>query len=170
MLKVFLWLIFQNKLQTGVALKKRKWKGSALCGMCGQPETVDHIFFSCILAKFVWACLREALGWERTPVSIQDMLQNWIPLGCGDYSFKVFLLAVIFWVLWTSRNKRAIEGKFPKRPSELLFNINFFMQKWRVLLKGDEQDKLSILEGQLRAWVEPFVEKLRDRPPNEDFM
>lgn len=29
----------------------------------------------------------------------------------------------------------------------LLFKINFFMHKWKVLLKGDEQAKLSSLEG-----------------------
>lgn len=44
-LKVFLWLITHNRLQTGVELKKRKWKGSATCNICGGPETVDHIFF-----------------------------------------------------------------------------------------------------------------------------
>ena len=34
-LKIFLWLVYNKKLQTGMKLKKRKWKGSHLCGVVG---------------------------------------------------------------------------------------------------------------------------------------
>jgi len=66
-LKVFLWQISHNRLQTGVVLKKRNWKGNHLCNICGQPETADHIFFECIVARFLWVCFKEALGWDRAP-------------------------------------------------------------------------------------------------------
>jgi hypothetical protein len=48
-LKVFLWQISHDKLQTGVALKKRKWKGSPHCSTCGALETAEHIFFNATL-------------------------------------------------------------------------------------------------------------------------
>ena len=32
----------------------------------------DHIFFDCITARFTWACFKEALGWDRSPISLQD--------------------------------------------------------------------------------------------------
>lgn len=35
-LKVFLWLAVQDRLQTGVNLKKRKWRGSGKCCLCGS--------------------------------------------------------------------------------------------------------------------------------------
>ena len=94
-LKVFLWQIFHDKLQTGAELKKRKWRGSEKCNLCGKLETVDHIFFSCVLAKFVWACFKEALGWERVPTSWQDFLDIWILLGCRDYNPKLFLSTIV---------------------------------------------------------------------------
>jgi hypothetical protein len=112
-----------NKLQTGMELKKRSWKGSHLCGVCGCLETVDHIFFSCLTARFVWACFTEALAWNRAPKSLQNFLDVWIPMGCDKYNLKLFLLATVMWGLWTTRNKQAIEGKFPRSPSEILFNI-----------------------------------------------
>lgn len=44
-IKIFLWLAMQNRLQTGVNLKGRKWKGSHMCMICNAPETTDHILF-----------------------------------------------------------------------------------------------------------------------------
>ena len=111
-LRIFLWQITHNKLPTGGELKKRKWKGNPCCNICNALETTDHIFFSCIVAKFLWSCFKEALGWDRIPVGWQDFLDNWIPLGCKDYNAKLFLLTMVTWALWTSRNKRANEGRF----------------------------------------------------------
>ena len=82
-IKVFLWQISNNRLPTGAELKKRNWRGSAVCNICETSETADHIFFSRVMAKFVWSCFKEALGWDRIPVSWQDLLDNWIPLGWG---------------------------------------------------------------------------------------
>ena len=138
-LKVFLWLISHNRLQTGAELKKRNWRGSAVCTICEKIETVNHIFFSCVLAKFVWTCFKEALGCDRVPISWQDLLDNWIPLGCQDYNSKLFLSTIVLWMLWTARNKRMIEGKFPRYPTELLFKFNMFLQRWKVLLRRTNQ-------------------------------
>ena len=143
-IKVFMWLTFNNRLQTGVELKKRKWKGSHLCGICGCPETTDHILFTCCVARFVWACFTEALAWDRAPRSLNDFLDTWIPLGCRDYNLKLFLFASVLWGLWTTRNKRAIEGKFPRSPTDVLFKIHAFFAavegataKWRPRQTGE---------------------------------
>jgi len=61
-IKVFLWQLSLNKLQSAVTLKRRGWKGSTRCVLCGRQESVSHIFFSCSFACFVWACLSEVFG------------------------------------------------------------------------------------------------------------
>jgi len=66
-LKIFMWLALHKRLQTGVALKKKKWKGDANCILCNSPETVNHILFQCVMAKFIWACFKEMLSWDRVP-------------------------------------------------------------------------------------------------------
>ena len=73
-IKVFLWLACQGRLQTGMALKRKKWKGNEKCVVCNVSETVDHIFFICPLDKFAWECIKEALGWDRAPNSLQDLI------------------------------------------------------------------------------------------------
>ena len=148
-----------DKLQTGVELRKRKWKGNAVCNLCGKLETLDHILFSCITAKFLWTCFKESLGWDRIPIGWQDFLDTWIPLGRRVYHTKLFLLTMVAWTLWTTRNKRTIEGKFPRKPADLLFKTNFFLQKWKPLLRKGDQAKIEVLVAQVKGWTEPFFWK-----------
>jgi hypothetical protein len=63
-IKKFLWQLFQNRLQNGHQLKERDWKGGEFCVLCGKSEDVEHLFFSCSLASFVWSFISESLGWN----------------------------------------------------------------------------------------------------------
>ena len=169
-LKVFAWLVFHNRIQTGVELKKRHWKGDPRCGICGAPESRDHLFFGCVLARFTWACFKKALGWDRTPNDLQDFLDVWLPLDNKDYSLKLFLLILVPWALWTVRNKRVMESKYSRRPIDVLFKINFFLQKWGVPLKSEDKAKNEQLKKQVQMWVERFQAALMDRQAEEDFI
>jgi hypothetical protein len=138
-LKTFMWLVCKNTIQAGVTLKKMKWKEDPRCVVCGILEDSTHIFFECVLERFTWGCLREALGWKRTPNDLQDFLDNWIPLEGGmggvDYGLKLFALAIVLWLLWTTRNKMPIEGVFQKNPTDILFKIRVCIQRWRPRLE-----------------------------------
>jgi hypothetical protein len=80
-LKVFMWQTYHDRFQTGVVLKKWRRKESMICIICGAPETGDHILFSCVPAKFMWASLQEALGWGRSPESLDDFFITGFPRG-----------------------------------------------------------------------------------------
>ena len=43
--KVFVWQLCHKKLQSAMSLKKRGWKGSIKCSLCGDLEYTDHTFF-----------------------------------------------------------------------------------------------------------------------------
>jgi hypothetical protein len=118
-LKVFMWLACQNRIQSGEALKKMNWKGDPSCAVCGRLESADHILFECLLPKFVWTCLKQAMGWERVPLNFQDFF-DWLPLQDKHYKLKLFGLANVVWVLWNVRNKMSIEGVFPNDPANTL--------------------------------------------------
>jgi hypothetical protein len=67
-------------------------------GFCGCPETVEHICFTCVLAKFTWVYFKEALGWERVLRNLQDF-----PYTLGfRWDVKIiiiefFSLAIVLW-------------------------------------------------------------------------
>jgi len=128
-LKVFVWQAMHNRLPTGVVLKGRNWKGDINCPLCGSPETIDHILFQCIIARFVWACIKEALGWEKTPLCLEEVFRDWLPLGGAHHNLKLFSFAITWWGLWLSRNKMRMEKKFPKQPCDIIFSILFKLQR-----------------------------------------
>ena len=169
-INVFMWLAFQDRLPTGVVLKKHNWKGDGCCIICKILESADHILFCCPLAKFAWACAREALQWGRTPSSMQDFLESWLPLGCRNYKAKMMLFARVLWTLKTVRNKMAIKGVFVQAPSSIIFKFDSFIQRWRQLLRASDRATLDGWRAQVKGWMEAFLEKIRDRPPAYFFL
>jgi hypothetical protein len=43
------------------------------CCLCGVIETNGHIIFQCHIARTIWFSFKEALGWDRTPQSMEDV-------------------------------------------------------------------------------------------------
>ena len=52
--RIFLWLVKQNKVLTRVNLSKRGWNGDKSCLFCGLPETTNHLFVTCHFASVIW--------------------------------------------------------------------------------------------------------------------
>lgn len=77
-IKVFMWMAIQKRLQTGTNLKKKKWKGSKNCCLCGVEETEDHIFSNCHVTKIIWFCFKEALGWDKS----LEVCRMFLIIGC----------------------------------------------------------------------------------------
>jgi hypothetical protein len=122
-------VVGKYRIQTGVNLKKMHWKGDPRCVVCNRSESADHILFSCALARFTWGCLGRALGWNKIPRSFQDFLDGWLHMNDNEYEFKLFILTIVLWALWTTRNKMVMEAVFPSDPADVLFKIYTFLQK-----------------------------------------
>jgi hypothetical protein len=166
-LKVFMWQTYHDRLQTGVTLKQKKWREDSRCALCGVPETRDHIFFECVMPKFVWTCFKEALGWDRCPRRLQDLLDTWIPLNSTGYDLKNFLLTIVLWAMWTTRNKMAIEGVFLGAPADIMLKISSYLQRWSVLLGASDRSEVGGGTKKVTSWMDNFLKKLETRtsPP-----
>lgn len=157
-------------LQTGVNLKERGWKGSRNCIICNKPETTDHILYTCIVAKFTWACIKEALNLERAPTGMQDMLDIWTKLGHKYAKLTVFCSATILWGIWITQKKYAIEGLFPSHPSDILFKIQGFLQRWMALLRGADKTILEDMIKKMKEWREDFWKEIKKHSVEESLL
>lgn len=159
--KIFLWLAFQNRIQIADQLKQRGWPGDVNCNLCGIREDTDHVLFNCVLAKFIWSCIREILLWDRVPVSLDDLHMNWLgKRGANYYHVDLFSFAAIAWTLWTVRNKGAMERVFPKQPSAVFFQLMSCLQRWQILLKDHDRRKLDQFLEKARVWMQNFKNRI----------
>jgi hypothetical protein len=59
-------------------LGRKKWRGNKLCNFYQIEESADHLFFGCPGERFVWAVLRDGLGWSDVPRNVRDFRENYV--------------------------------------------------------------------------------------------
>jgi len=57
-------------------LLKRIWNGNKSCVFCSKDATIEHLFFECLYAKFLWREIHFVLGLKPT-------LNEWISFMTG---------------------------------------------------------------------------------------
>jgi hypothetical protein len=68
-IKVFMWLINQNAILTKDNLMRRNWQGGLSCSFCNLNESINHMFFDCYLARYVWSLIAWVVGAVCRPTS-----------------------------------------------------------------------------------------------------
>jgi len=152
--KVFLWQVFHRKLQTALSLTKRGWQGSPLCCICPDIETVNHLFFGCAFAQYIWSCIRDAFNLQDFPTSIQDVISQWMPRRFGIPKKLCFtFFAGVAWAIWKNRNKMAIEKLFPNTPDAVIHTAINFVQTWVDLQRENDKAKMKAMAQSLSDWM-----------------
>jgi hypothetical protein len=152
-----LWQVFQNRLQTAQQLKARNWKGSIECALCGLMEDIDHLLFKCPLAEFIWAFLKETLGWNGQPRIINDLTSIWLRRGFGvDYQAGLACFTGFCWAIWITRNKICIQKTFPSASTDVIYLGIAFIQEWKLLMKEVVRQKMEDLVGRVLIKLKEF--------------
>jgi hypothetical protein len=145
----------------GQALLKRGWKGDGKCCLCGVLETINHLLFECVLAKWIWAVIKEVFYARDIPNSVQEMSEGWL-WGNGPLPTRniMFFFAGFAWTLWVTRNKMAIEKCYPKAPTNILYDALSLLQRWSLLLKVIDKEKVDQANVMLLRWIRNFEPSL----------
>jgi hypothetical protein len=141
----------KGKMPGNEQIHRRHGRSNGQCALCGQVESINHIFFSCVLASFMWSGIREAFGVQWNPKTLDDFLAILNQLTPIVRQSFWILFAAESWALWLIRNKLTIENSFPKQPADRFYKTAMFLQLWRPLLKEKHADKLDIMVGVLRS-------------------
>jgi hypothetical protein len=143
-IKIFLWQIFQDRLQTAQQLKSRKWKCDVHCTLCGGVEDIDHLLFRCPMAVFVCAFLRVALGWNGQPISCNNLTSAWLKGGFGvSQQLGLTCFASFAWEMWITRSKMRMQKTFPGKLTDVIYIGLSFIQKWKILAKPVAKSKME---------------------------
>jgi hypothetical protein len=73
----FLWLLSKNKLLTRDNLSKRRKVEDPTCLFCNERESIQHLFFSCAIAKQLWHVLSKIFDIQLI-ASFEDIGKFWL--------------------------------------------------------------------------------------------
>jgi hypothetical protein len=111
-IKLFTWLVAENKILTWKNLQKRGWVGPGICFLCkGSRETGKHLFVNCPFTIAVWNRVKIALnlpsGW--TGQTMNECYENWTKMNPSFPTLPAFLC----WYIWNERNITIFEAGSP---------------------------------------------------------
>ena len=84
-IKIFLWYLKRGVTLTKDNLARRNWHGDKSCCLCHLPKTIQHIFFDCYYAKFLWRSIHILFG-IVPPTGIRDLFESWSKLSTKRYN------------------------------------------------------------------------------------
>jgi hypothetical protein len=132
-IKNFIWLVVRNKILTKDNLKNRNWKGSQECFFCGGDESIDHLFFHCPIARYVWRVIQVALNLVEIPRSISNLCDSWLSKPKDKISnLLLFGCGAVFWAIWRTRNDWCFGNKIMLDPSNVIFLCCFWLDSWAI--------------------------------------
>jgi len=104
----------------------------------------------------VWCIFKEIFNLESYPTSLDDFCSTWLT-GKGAFPARLilFIFAGFTWALWITRNRMAIDKKFPKLPTDVIYTALSLLQNWSVKLKEDQERILQVRDEML-CWLQNF--------------
>ena len=126
----FLWYLKKGVTLTKDNLARRNWNGDTRCSLCHSPESIQHLFFDCFYAKFLWRAVHLMFG-ISPPQSIDDLFNRWSKMGGNKHNSLLLTAAsALGWAVWITRN----EVVFDKcKPGVMIIRISCCLQAniWR---------------------------------------
>jgi hypothetical protein len=111
-LKLFFWLLIENKLLVWENLQIRGWEGPNRCILCKQyNDSINHIFLQCNFIRSVWHHISLALNLATpwTGPNVPLCFRNWLGANKNHSLLPVHLC----WHVWNARNTTLFEERLP---------------------------------------------------------
>jgi hypothetical protein len=154
-IKVFLWLLYRVAILTKDNLVKRNWHENEMCSFCNNKETIQHLFFDCALAKFVWRVVYLVAGLPP-PNNIRHMFGSWV-CNMNKNDRHIFLVGVgtMLCAIWLSCN----DVVFDKIPISSSMQVIFRGMHWtRTCATFQKEVQMKTLQIACRMIESPTME------------
>ena len=127
---VFLWLIVHNKSLTRDNLAKRQHVEDLTCVFCCEPESLQHLFFYCVVARQVWLVIANC-----TKMPVPNSFESLLPFWKKKKSFDAVNLisAATLWSLWLFRNEIVFQGRRWRSIKCVLEMVGRHIYQWKIM-------------------------------------
>lgn len=104
-IKIFLWLVKQNKVLTRDNLSRRGCHGDTTCLFCNAPESINHLFVTCPFISTIWSWIASHNGFQFNCTSILDLWSIDKDIHTREPLILEVIRAATIWSIWLVRNK-----------------------------------------------------------------
>jgi hypothetical protein len=143
----FLWLLSKNRLLTRDNLGKRRKVDDPTCLFCNEHETVNHLFFECVVANQLLCGLSDIVG-VHLGSSLDNIGNYW--LSSKRNGILNMCSSAAFWRLWKLRNDLCFQRKSWKSMAILFYNMAMMLQNWAILCPEGQKEVLMKTVGQIK--------------------
>ena len=99
-----MWFLFNKVILTKDNLAKRNWNGCKKCVFCDLEESIDHLFFTCPFAHFLWTIVQYAFN-ITPPVNGTNMFGSWLDGVHKSLRAQIRVgSCALLWSIWRCRN------------------------------------------------------------------
>jgi hypothetical protein len=103
-IKIFSWYLRRGVILTKDNLAKRNLNGNRKCVFCSDDESIQHLFFDCHYAKFIWRVVSFTFGLKEL-TNTEEIYNSWlINVNARWRSLILVGDTAICWALWLCRN------------------------------------------------------------------
>ena len=143
-IRIFMWLTSKNRILTTDNLIKRGWQGCDKCQFCDQPETINHLFFTCSFTKQIWfylgACQQVSCKWTK----LSDVVHFARQLPSKQKIALLLVCSSVCWTLWKHRNELCFGTGKKKTHRQLILLIISLVHYWSGQVKQEIKDNTSL--------------------------
>jgi hypothetical protein len=129
---IFLWLLSHNKLMTRDNLLKRNLNKPVCCVFCSENESIDHLFFQCIVAKQIWKFITSVFNIQVGHDYI-SVARFWV--ANKKHPALNSICAATLWCIWKFRNDMIFNGQTWLNLHQILRMILLSVRRWKIIFK-----------------------------------
>jgi hypothetical protein len=133
---LFLWLLSYNKLSTVDNLNKKCLDKNTICCFCGEPESISHLLFECVVAKVVWSYIREVLGIE-IEADYLSVAAKWLQ---KEKIYCVNAISAVLRGIWLIRNDMLFNKQVWSSMTVVLRKIMKILGDWKIICKEKKEE------------------------------
>jgi hypothetical protein len=135
---LFLWVLSHNRLATVDNLNRKGMTKPVQCVFCEENESINHLFFECVVAREVWKYVSEYLGYK---IGGDYLSTKWLSKK-KFYCANIISTAVLRG-LWLIRNNMVFNAHVWLDVKLVLRRIWRLTMEWKVICVADKMEELE---------------------------
>jgi hypothetical protein len=114
-----------------------------MCCFCNSHETIHHLFFDCVLAKFIWRIIQLTFGLGE-PINVTNIYGAWAQnMNLRSKRLLYVGIGAMFWGMWLNRNDVIFNKTSISSYMQVIFRGTHWARTWALFRKEENRTAIQ---------------------------